>query len=268
MILEADGGAASPPIEQVGPAHVFEAASHGKQGVAQALYQQHPARLDRLPQQRFPRRRSRPASGRSLIVFIQSFRSLYCGPAAFTAASAYWTAWNRLRTKVASCAGKASSQALRIPGAPSDRHRQFLGREHAVPEPELLQAGTKSEARLMPFTAFAPSMQTPTAPLPCPSWAPRLSMLEQNYQSPVILAKPALGMQGCRVIRRQSYAKTTAIAAAADTSAWVDSRSDDSIPEIRNLQDRVDYESGAAAGLCLAPKLPTMSKLWPLTKLW
>ena len=146
-----------------------------------------------------------------MIVLIQSFRSLYCGPAAFTAASAYWTAWNRLRTKVASCAGKASSQALRIPGAPSDRHRQFLGREHAVPEPELLQAGTKSEARLMPFTAFAPSMQTPTAPLPLSLRDPRLSMLEQNYQSPVILAQPALGMQGCRVIRLPSHVKATAI---------------------------------------------------------
>ena len=134
-----------------------------------AFDQRHPARLNRLQTiclQALSTTPEPPESGRSLIVLIQSFRSLYRGAAAFTAASTYWRAWNRSRTKVASCAGKASSQALRIQGAPSDRHRQFLGREHAVPEPELLQAGTKSEARLMPFMAFAPSMQTPTAPLP------------------------------------------------------------------------------------------------------
>ena len=32
-------------------------------------------------------------------------------------------------------------------------------------------------------------------------------------------------------------------------AAWADSRSDDSIPEIQSLQDRVGHESGAAAGL-------------------
>ena len=86
---------------------------------------------------------TRPAFSWLLTVFIQSFRSLSCGAAAFTAASAYSRAWDRPRTKVTSCPGKASLQVLRIQGAPVGQYHQFLGCEQVVLKPDLPQASAE-----------------------------------------------------------------------------------------------------------------------------
>ena len=108
---------------------------------------------------------TRPAFSRFLIVLIQPFRSLSRGAAAFIAASAQSRAWNRSRTKVTSCPGNASSQVLRIQGAPSDSTTNFLAANRPLWSPTCRRRAPNFEVQLAPSADFALSMRTPSAPL-------------------------------------------------------------------------------------------------------
>ena len=110
------------------------------------------------------------------------------------------------------------------PRRPIGQHNHFLGREHAVPVHELLQAG--GEARPAPFTACALSVRTPAAPLfrsfrGSPVFGSRLSAARQTmtFAAPSACLPATLSTSRAAIGTPVSSISSRTRAAGGDASA-------------------------------------------------
>ena len=149
-------GATSPPLEEVGPPHVFEAASYGEQGVG-ARFRPAASRLfesvaDDVLAGAFHDAGSDRQSARPIEIALHSIRVglvvADAGRDGFGPAAAFSRAWNRSRMKVMSGPARISSQAVRIQGAPSDSTTSSSALNKALRHPNCYRRAAKSEARL------------------------------------------------------------------------------------------------------------------------